>query len=396
MNIMQAERMNDAPLSGIWNVLSKVYALKEEGKDVVDLTVGQPDFFTPDYIKKAGKNAIDNNFTVYPPITGIPKLKEAISAKCLKARGRDYDADEILVTNGVTHGMFLAMGAYLNPEDEIIIPNPGYDVYTIIPNYFTAVIKSYDLLEENNYQIDQEQLEKLITEKTKMIVLISPNNPTGSVLNQESIQSVADLVKGKNIIVLTDEIYERISYDDTVVGSIAQVVGMKEQCILINGFSKYYSMTGWRIGYMAATKKLLEPLIRLSFLSAISCNSIAMHAALQAINEEDDTCQKMCEEFNKRRKYLYEELNDMPYVSCLKPKGAFYIFLNIRETGMTSKEFSDYLLQQYLVATVPGTEFGSNGEGFVRLSYAADFESIQRAVTRIGNALIDLKDRKGI
>lgn len=387
MDIKQADRMKNAPLSGIWWVLSKVTALKAEGKDVVYLTVGQPDFPTPEYIKAAGKEAIDNNHTAYPPITGIPDLKEAISTKCLKRRGRDYEADEILITCGVTHGMYISMGAFLNPGDEIILPNPAYDCYTIIPNVFGAIMKSYDLKEDNNFQIDREQLKAQITQKTKMIVLISPNNPTGSILNEESLQIVADLVKGKNIIVLTDEIYEQISYDTKSSKSITQIPGMKEQCILMNGFSKYYSMTGWRIGYIAAPKQLLDSLIRLSFLSTICCNSIAMYAALDAINKEDASCMKMCAEFKKRRDYLYEELNKIDKISCLKPEGAFYLFLNIKETGMTSSEFSDYLLYKHLVATVPGPEFGSNGEGYVRLSYAANYDSIVEAVARIKKAM---------
>lgn len=390
MNIKQADRMNRAPLSGIWWVLSKVNALKAEGKDVVDLTVGQPDFPTPEYIKTAGKEAIDNNHTTYPPIMGIPELREAISQKCLKDKGKNYEAEEILVTCGVTHGMYVAMGAFLNPGDEIILPNPAYDCYTIIPNVFGAVMKSYDLKEDNNFQIDKQQLEELITDKTKMIVLISPNNPTGSVLDEESLQTVADLVRGKDIIVLSDEIYEQISYD-SVPKSITQFPGMKEQCILMNGFSKHYSMTGWRIGYMAAPKDILDPLLRLAFLSAICCNSITMYAAVDAINKEDDSCETMRREFQRRRDYLYEELNKVDKISCLKPQGAFYVFLNVKETGMTSEEFSDYLLYKHLVATVPGPEFGSNGEGYVRLSYAANYENIVKAVDRIKNAIAELK-----
>lgn len=387
MNIVQAERMEQATLSGIWRVLHKVTQLKAQGKEVVDLTVGQPDFPTPDYIKKGGIDAIAQNITTYPPIMGTSKLREAISTVCLKNRGRDYEADEIIITCGVTHGMYVAMGAYLNPTDEIILPNPAYDCYNILPHLFGATIKSYDLLEENHYQIDLKQLDSLITEKTKMIVLISPNNPTGSILSEDSLQGVAKAVRGKNIVVLSDEIYDQISYDGTTPFSITQLDGMKEQCILMNGFSKYYSMTGLRIGYMASTKELLDPLLRLSFLSVICSNSIAMEAAYVAITQEDDSCRNMISQFQKRRDYLYQELNKIPGISCLKPQGAFYLFLNIKETKMSSQEFSDYLLFEHFVATVPGTEFGLAGEGYVRLSFASDMENMKKAVAGIKEAI---------
>ena len=253
-------------------------------------------------------------------------------------------------------------------------------------------MKFYDLKEENEFQIDPEQMKELITDKTKMMVIISPNNPIGSILRRKSLEAIANLLSGKDIIVLSDEIYEQLNYDGVRPMSTASFPGMREKTITMNGFSKYYAMTGWRMGFCGAPFELLEPMIRLNFLVSSGANSIAQYACIEAlVNEKDDSCEKMRMEFKRRRDYLYEALNKIEKVSCLKPEGAFYIFLNIKNTGMTSEKFSNYLLKNYLVATVPGTVFGTNGEGFLRLSYAAKYEDLQEAVKLIELAIKDLK-----
>lgn len=378
--------MRNAELSGIRVVMDKCAQLEKQGKKVIQFTVGEPDFSTADYIKEAAKQGIDEGLMRYCPSQGIEELRSAISARYAE-EGLDYSPEEILITTGAAQGMFASLMSYLNEGDEVIIPNPGYNTYSTVPYIAGAVMKGYDLLEENDFQIDPEQLKSLITEKTKMIVLISPNNPIGSVLNKESIEAVADAVRGKDILVLSDEIYDKLSYEDEKPVSIASMPGMKDQTIVINGFSKYYVMTGWRIGWIAAPKEIIEPIFRLVFHTTACGTHFIQKAALVAMTEEDGSSREMIEEFKRRRDFLAEKINAIDKLSCLVPKGAFYIFMNIKKTGMSSEEFADYILNECQVAVVPGPVFGSNGEGFVRLSYATSMDNIEVGMNRIKAAV---------
>ena len=387
MSFTQADRMKNAPLSKIRVIMNKCAQLEQQGKRVIQFTVGEPDFGTPEYIRTAVKKAVDAGRTKYPPVDGIAALRNAVSAKLARENGLSYEPGEILITNGVAQGMFLAMMSWLDPGDEIIVPDPGYNSYTTIPNVAGAVMKRYNLLEENDFQIDIEEFAGLITDKTKMVVFISPNNPIGSVLRKDTIEALAGLLKDKDILVLSDEIYEKLHYDGEKPVSIAAYPGMKEKTIVLNGFSKYFSMTGWRLGYAAAPSDLLEPMVRLNFLTTAGVCAFVQEAGAAALEEDDGDCEKMRLEFQSRRDYLVEQLNRIHKLSCLRPEGAFYVFLNIKKTGMTSEKFADYLLEECQVAVVPGTVFGKNGEGFVRLSYATSIENITEAVKRIKAAV---------
>ena len=378
----QAERLKELQPSPTRVMFRKCAALAAQGIKVTALTLGQPDFDTPQYIKDACKQYIDDGYTVYVEDTGIVALKQAISAKLRRENGLDYDVSEISVTTGVAQGMFASMMAFLNPGDEILIPDPVYVTYNQIPRVAQAVTKPYQLREETNFQPDIAQIESLITEKTKMITIVSPSNPIGSVMNRESLEGIAELAKKYDLLVLSDEIYEQLTYGKKCI-SIASLPGMKERTILLNGMSKSMAMTGWRLGYIAAPRELQEPMNRLGFYMTSGSVSFIQYAGVDALNNEDGSIERMRREFEKRRNYIVGEINKMEHFSCRMPEGAFYVFMNIRKTGLTSQEFCDRALYDYHLAMVPGNAFGESGEGFVRLSYVASMEVLQEAVEKL-------------
>ena len=257
-----------------------------------------------------------------------------------------------------------------------------YLTYSEIPNIAGAVIKKYDLLEENDYQVDVDQIRSLITDKTKMLVIVSPSNPTGGVLSRASLEAIAAIAKEHDLLVLSDEIYDRFVYDDEQeLVSIVSLPGMKERSIVLNGFSKSMAMTGWRLGYIAAPENMIEPMNRLSFYMTAGATTFVQYAGVAGLLEEDGSIERMRQEFKRRRDYLVEEINKMQHFSCKKPEGAFYIFMNIKKSGMTADEFCAYAIDKYRLATIPGTAFGRNGEGYVRLSYASTMEVLQKAIS---------------
>ena len=382
MSFEQADRLKNVPMSKTRAIFAKCAELRKQGIEVTALTLGEPDFDTPEYVKDACKEALDLNLTKYEDNNGPFELREAICEKLKAENNLEYIPDEISVTTGVAQGMFAAILSYLNPGDEIIVPDPVYLTYSAIPNIAGAVIKNYRLLEENDYQIDIDELESLVTEKTKMIVVVSPSNPTGGVLDKSSLEKIADVAKNHDLLVLSDEIYERLTYDeDKPAISIASLPGMKERTIVLNGLSKSMAMTGWRIGYMAAPIELIEPMNRMTFYMTAGATTFAAHAAIEAVKNLDGSIEKMRDEFKKRRDYLVGEINKMENFSCKMPEGAFYVFMNIKKTGMTSEEFCDFALDSVRLAIVPGDAFGECGEGYVRMSYATSMENLKKAVS---------------
>ena len=377
MNIQCADRMKGVKMSRIREMLTKCNELQREGVDLATFTVGQPDFDTPQYIKEACYQALEEGYTGYAETPGSKELHEAICRKLKRDNNLDYEPDEISVTVGAAQAAYLGIMTFLNPGDEILVPDPAYNIYESIPQIAGAVVKHYELREENEFQIDLEQLAGLITDKTKMIVMLTPNNPIGSALTRENLQGVADLICDKDILVLSDEVYERLGYDEEII-SIAALPGMKEHTLVMNGMSKAYSMTGWRIGWLAAPKELLEPINILSF-NMVSCgNNFVQRACITALDEEGDAVETMRQEFKRRRDYIIPEINKLNHFSALMPKGAFYVFMNITKTGMSSEEFSNMLLEEYRCSSIPGNVFGKMGEGFIRLSYASSMENLQR------------------
>ena len=381
MTFKQADRLKGIPMSRTRVMLRKCQELRAAGEKVTALTLGEPDFDTPEYIIMACKKALDDGLTKYTDSTGPLELREAICRKLKRENGLVYCPEEISVTSGVEQGTFAAFMSFLNPGDEVLVQDPVYLTYTTIPEIAGATVKTYSLLEENDFQPDMNQLRSLVTDKTKMIAMVSPGNPTGSIFTRESLEAIAELAREKNLLVVSDEIYERLTYGekDEVV-SIASLPGMKERTILLNGLSKSMAMTGWRIGYMAAPPELIDPLNRMAFYMTAGATSFAQYAAAEALDGDDGSAEKMRLEFKKRRDYLAGEINKMENFSCIVPQGAFYVFMNIKKTGMKSEEFCDYALEQYRLAMMPGDVFGQCGEGFVRLSYAASRQVLEEAV----------------
>lgn len=386
MTFKQADRLKGIPMSRTRVMLRKCQELRAAGEKVTALTLGEPDFDTPEYITMACKKALDDGLTKYTDSTGPLELREAICRKLKRENGLVYCPEEISVTSGVEQGTFAAFMSFLNPGDEVLVQDPVYLTYTTIPGIAGATVKTYSLLEENDFQPDMNQLRSLVTDKTKMIAIVSPGNPTGSIFTRESLEAIAELAREKNLLVVSDEIYERLTYGekDEVV-SIASLPGMKERTILLNGLSKSMAMTGWRIGYMAAPPELIDPLNRMAFYMTAGATSFAQYAAAEALDGDDGSAEKMRLEFKKRRDYLVGEINEMENFSCIAPQGAFYVFMNIKKTGMKSEEFCDYALEQYRLAMMPGDVFGQCGEGFVRLSYAASRQVLEEAVCILKN-----------
>ena len=354
----------------------------ESGKEVHKFSVGQPDFPTPEFIVKACQKALDDGFTKYPDYAGPLYFRQAVCDKYKRDNGLDYDPSQVLPTCGASMAAYVSINAFVNPGDEVLVPNPMYNIYKLSAEICGAVIKEYSQKESNDYQIDLEEKKGLITDKTKAIVLCSPCNPTGSVLTKENLAGFAEIVGDRDLIIISDEIYDRLTYDGVEAVSPAIFPNLKEKTIIINGFSKSFAMTGWRFGYLIAPKELYEPLYLLAGQITASVPAYNLEAGTVALNEEPkyQTIPVMVAAFDERRKYMVQEINSMKHFSCKAPKGAFYIFMNITKTGMSSDVFCDWLVENYGLAMVTGACFGSEGEGYARISYASSLEDCKRGM----------------
>jgi aspartate/methionine/tyrosine aminotransferase len=370
-----------------FEVLAKARALEKKGKDVVHLEIGEPDFDTPKNIKEAAVKALNAGYTHYGPSAGIPELREAIAQYISKTRGIEVDPDEVVVTPGAKPIMFFGILALVNPGEEVLYPNPGFPIYESVVNFVGAKPVPIPLKEENDFRLDPEYVKEKITKKTKMIILNSPENPTGGVLTEEDLRAIADCVAEKDdVFVLSDEIYSRIIYEGKHE-SVASLLGMKEKTILLDGFSKTYAMTGWRLGYGVMRKDLAQKVAQLMTNSNSCTCTFTQIAGIEALKGPQNEVDKMVAEFKKRREVIVSGLNNIKGVTCKKPHGAFYAFPNIKGTGMDCKKLGDYLLNEAGVAVLPGTSFGKYGEGYLRLSFANSIENIKKALDRISNAL---------
>ncbi len=370
-----------------FEVLAKAKALEKQGKDVVHLEIGEPDFDTPKNIKEAAVKALYSGYTHYTPSAGIPELREAIAEHISKTRGIEVDPEEVVVTPGAKPIMFFSILACVNPGEEVLYPNPSYPIYESVINFVDAKPVPIPLLEKNDFRLDPEYVKENITEKTKMIILNSPGNPTGGVLTREDLKTIADCISNRDdVIVLSDEIYSRILYEGEHE-SIASLPGMKEKTIILDGFSKTYAMTGWRLGYGVMRKDLAQKIAQLMTNSNSCTNAFVQMAGVEALKGPQDEPARMVAEFKKRREIIVSGLNNIKGITCKKPRGAFYVFPNITGTGMDCRKLSDYLLNEAGVAVLPGTSFGKYGEGYLRLSFANSVENIKKALERISNAL---------
>ncbi|MGH7320213.1 MAG: pyridoxal phosphate-dependent aminotransferase [Candidatus Rokuibacteriota bacterium] len=384
-----AERMGRLGTESAFEVLARARALERQGRTVVHLEIGEPDFDTPAHIREAAKRALDAGATHYGPSAGLPELREAIAKHIGETRGIPIAADEVVVTPGAKPIMFFAILALVNRGDEVVYPNPGFPIYESVINFVGGVPIPIPLLEETGFGLDLAALERRVSRKTRLIIINSPQNPTGGVLAPDEVGRIADLARHYRIPVLSDEIYRRFLYEGQFA-SIAALPGMKEQTIILDGFSKSYAMTGWRLGYGVMPVPLAEHLTRLMTNSASCTATFIQHAGLAALQGDDGPVQTMVEEFRRRRDLIVNGLNRLPGVSCVRPRGAFYVFPNVKALGRPSREIATYLLDEGGVALLWGTAFGEFGEGYLRLSYAASRETIERALDQMRTALARL------
>jgi len=387
MDSPYAKRMEALGTETAFEVLAKAKALEKQGKDVVHLEIGEPDFDTPTNIKEAAVQALHAGYTHYVPAAGIPELRQAISQHISKTRNIDVNPEEVVVTPGAKPIMFFSILALVNPGEEVLNPNPGFPIYESVINFVGAKQVPIPLKEEKNFRFDQEYVKAKITNKTKMIVLNSPQNPTGGVLTKEDLKVVADCIADRDdVFVISDEVYSKILYEGRHE-SVASLPGMKEKTILLDGFSKTYAMTGWRLGYGVMQKDLAQKITQLMVNSNSCTCAFVQMAGVEALRGPQDKAETMVAEFKRRREVIVSGLNDIKGITCNKPRGAFYVFPNITRTGMNCNELSDYLLNNAGVAVLPGTSFGQYGKGYLRLSFANSIGNIRKALDRISEAL---------
>ena len=386
-----ASRMEALPFSEIRVMMEKATRMQKNGEDVIHMEIGRPDFDTPEVIKQAANRALANGNVFYTSNYGTPELRQAIADKLKRDNNINYEAEEILVTIGVGEGTYAAVAAFTEPGDEILVPDPVWLNYIHVPHFFGAVPVSYKLREENDYQIDLDEIEGLITEKTKMLVINTPGNPTGVVQSMATLERLAEIAKKHDLIVVSDEIYEKLVYGEARHISIAALPGMKERTITLNGFSKCYSMTGWRLGYVAAPVEFIKAMVRVHAYINTCAPSFVQEAGITALEKAEPDVQEMVKEYQRRLDYIVSAINAIDGLSCKTPGGAFYIFVNIKSLGKTSAEMADYLLENAKIAAVPGSAFGPQGEGYIRLSYACSYERIVEAMERLKKAVEALR-----
>ncbi len=386
-----ADRMSLLGTETAFEVLAKAKKLEAQGKDIVHLEIGEPDFDTPKNIIDAACRALNSGYTHYTAAPGIPEVRETIAEYIRSHKIVDASADEVVIVPGGKPIMFFSIMATVNPGDEVIYPNPGFPIYESVIRFCGGKPVPIPLREENQFRLDVNELAKLITPKTKMLIINSPGNPTGGVLTNDDVKAIADLVRGKGILVLSDEIYDRIVYGDTHPLSIASLPGMKDWTIILDGFSKTYAMTGWRLGYGVMHPDIAAKIAQL-MVNSNSCTAASTQmAGKEALTGPQHEVDTMVAEFKKRRDIMVNGLNSIPGVSCILPEGSFYVFPNLKSFGKDCKEIADYLLHDAGVACLGGTAFGSYGEGYLRFSYANSIENIQKALERIESALASMK-----
>ena len=387
MDSIFADRMKTLGTETAFEVLAKAKALERQGKEIVHLEIGEPDFDTPKNIKDAAIKALNSGYTHYTPSAGMPELRQAVADYISKTRKLDVKPEEVVITPGGKPIMFFSILALVNPGDEVMYPNPGFPIYESMINFVGAKPVPIQLKEQNEFGLDTEYVKKMITKKTRMIILNSPENPTGGVVTREQLKVVADSISGrKDVFVLSDEIYSRIIYEGKHE-SITQFSGMKDKTILLDGFSKTYAMTGWRLGYGVMRKDLAEKVAQLMTNSNSCTCAFTQLAGVEALTGPQKEPERMDEEFRKRREVIVPGLNNIEGITCKKPHGAFYVFPNITGTGMDSRTLQDHLLNNAGVAALAGTSFGKYGEGYLRLSFANSVENIKKALDRIAKAV---------
>lgn len=378
-----AERMDRILVEGAFAVLLKARALEAQGRSVIHLEIGEPDFDTPRHIIDAGKQALEEGWTHYGPTPGYPEFRRVIAEYVSRTRGIPVDVDQVCVVPGGKPIIFFPMLALLEPGDEVIYPNPGFPIYESMIQFLGATPVPVPLLEERSFSFDLEIFKERLSDRTKMVILNSPQNPTGGMIPAEDIREIAGLLADRDVIVLSDEIYSRIYFTDEAPLSISAQPGMADKTIILDGFSKTYAMTGWRLGYGVMPAWLAEAVNKLMVNSNSCTASFTQRAGMAALTGPQDDVEKMVAEFRKRRDMFVSGLNTLPGFRCQVPEGAFYAFPNVTGTGRHSKELAESLLQQAGVACLSGTAFGGFGEGYLRFSIANSLDNLNEALERM-------------
>src|ERR1700736_721686 len=379
-----ARRMSRLGTETAFEVLNKARALERLGKNIIHLEIGEPDFDTPRNVVEAGVDALRKGWTHYGPSAGLPELRQAIAEYVSQTRGAKVASEEVVVVAGGKPIIFFAVLALIDEGDEVIYPNPGFPIYESMVNYVGGRAVAIRLREERDFSLDLAELAALVNDRTRLIILNSPQNPTGGVLDRKEIEHIAGAIGDRNILVLSDEIYSRLVFDGGEHFSIMSVPGMQERTILLDGFSKTYAMTGWRMGYGVMRPDLSAQITRLMTNSNSCTASFTQVAGVEAIRGDQTSVDGMREEFQRRRDVFVAGLNKIKGFSCRMPRGAFYVFPNITATGWKSKLLADALLEEAGVASLSGTSFGEYGEGYLRFSVANSMENLDKALERIG------------
>ncbi len=381
-----AEAMGRLGTETAFEVLAKARALEAQGREIIHLEIGEPDFDTPSNIIESAGTALMEGHTHYCPSAGIPELRQAIAEYTSETRGVEVTPEEVVVTPGAKPIMFFSILALVEAGDEVLYPNPGFPIYESMIKFVGAKPVPLVLEEERDFRFDVAQLEEKVSPRTKMIIINTPQNPTGAVLTKDDLEGIAKAAKDHDLIVLSDEVYERILYEGEHVSFLA-VPGVQDRTILLNGFSKTYAMTGWRLGYGVMPEELAVHITRLMTNSNSCTATFTQWAGVEALRGPQDSVREMVKEFGRRRDVIVPGLNAIAGIRCNNPKGAFYVFPNIEGTGMSERDFADYMMEEGGVAMLAGTSFGEYGRGFVRISYANSVENIQKALANIQEAL---------
>ncbi|HYR84813.1 MAG TPA: pyridoxal phosphate-dependent aminotransferase [Terriglobia bacterium] len=376
------EKMSRIGTESAFEVLAKARALEKQGKNVIHLEIGEPDFPTPPHVVEAGKRALDEGWTKYGPTPGFPEFREAIAAYVSRTRGVKVGGENVCVVPGGKPIMFFSMIALLEAGDEVIYPDPGFPIYESVIRFLGATPVPIPLVEDRGFSFDLDTLRDRLSKKTKLVILVSPANPTGGVIPREDLARMAELFRDRDIMILSDEIYSRIWYE-TEPSSIASFDGMLEKTIILDGFSKTYSMTGWRLGYGVMPLWMADAVTKLMVNSNSCTASFTQRAGMAALGGPQDCVTAMVTEFRRRRDAIVKGLNEIPGFRCSVPPGAFYAFPNVTGTGISSRELADYLLNEAGVACLNGAAFGEHGSGHLRFSYANSLANITEAIQRI-------------
>lgn len=383
---MFAKRMSRLGTETAFEVLAKAKALEAEGKEVIHLEIGEPDFDTPGHIVQAGIEALKRGRTHYSPAAGIMELRQAIVEDVYRRRGIKPKIDNVVVTPGAKPIMYFVITALIEEGDEVIYPNPGFPIYESVIEFVGGKAVPLPLKEEKGFSFDVNDLHQLVSDRTKLIIINTPANPTGGILSHADIQAIAEIARERKVWVLSDEVYKNIIYEGEHV-SIMREPGIEDRMILLDGFSKTYAMTGWRLGFGVMPAALAQHVERLMINSNSCTATFVQDAGVQALKGPQDEAARMVSEFKKRREVIVAGLNDLPGVSCIMPRGAFYVFPNVKGVPMASRELARYILNEANVAVLSGNAFGAYGDGYLRLSYANSIENINKGLQRISAAL---------